>query len=80
MKRGRNEKGSEVERKEKKNREREGIHRKTREISGRSKGHINRLPFSLPLNKPTLWKIEIRSLNHLGPFSKVCNFYDRSPP
>ena len=34
---GRNEKGSEVERKEKKNKERERIHRKTREISGRNR-------------------------------------------
>ena len=71
---GRNEKGSEVERKEKKNREREGIHRKTKEICGRSRGCINRL------DKPTLRRIEIRSLNHLGPFSKVCNFYNISPP
>ena len=47
MKRGRNEKGSEVERKEKKNREREGIHRKTREISGRNRYMYQWTTFSL---------------------------------
>ena len=41
---------------------------------------INRLPFFFPLERPTLWKIEDWNLNHLGPFSKVCNFYGRSLP
>lgn len=36
--RGEKRKGSEVEIKEKKNKERERIHRKTREISGRNRG------------------------------------------
>ena len=43
-----------------------------------STSFINRLSFSLPHDKSTLWEIEDWSLNHLGHFSKVCNFYGKS--